>query len=85
MVCDGRTHIGMDQADLEKADCPQCRITRRDTNACTNACNKNRMGKDRVLGPVFASSVRGLEGESFEEVSSRLGLLGCGGFSPSVM
>jgi hypothetical protein len=34
MVCDGRTHIGMDQADLEKADCPQCRITRRDPNAC---------------------------------------------------
>ena len=30
MVCDGRTHIGMNQADLEKEDCRQWQIARRD-------------------------------------------------------
>ena len=34
MVRDGFTHIGMDQADLEKADCSKCLIARRGPIEC---------------------------------------------------
>jgi hypothetical protein len=47
MVRDGLTHIGMDQADLEKADCSKCLIAKRGPIEC---------GQRKTLRPVGGQS-----------------------------